>query len=90
MVGKQEDFVTAEQSVKDRVAGIPGRRLRPRSTGTDGHTNAMPGEPKGPGDPLHLCFGAVRMGMKPMIDVDYPWGRPPCIATKLRREMKKG
>jgi len=49
-----------------------------------GNASAMPGKPQGPGDPLHLRLGAVRMGMKPMIDVHHPRGRPPCIATKLR------
>ena len=87
---KQEGFATAQQGLKDRVAGIPGRRLKPRRTGMHGNASAMPGEAEGPGDPLDLRLGAVRMGMKPMIDVHHPRGRPPCIATKLRREMKKG
>lgn len=89
-MGKQEGFATAQQGLKDRVAGIPGRRLKPRRTGMHGNTSAMPGEPEAPGDPLDLRLGAVRMNMKPMIDVHHPRGRPPCIATKLCREMKKG
>lgn len=86
---KKEGFATAQQGLKNRVAGIPGRRLKPRRAGMHGNASAMPGKPQGPGDPLHLRLGAVRMGMKPMIDVHHPRGRPPCIATKLRREMKK-
>ena len=87
---KQEGFATAQQGLKDRVAGIPGRRLKPRRAGMHGNASAMPGKPQGPGDSLHLRLSAVRMGIKPMIDVHHPRGRPPRITAKLRREMKKG